>query len=247
MFSTAHPAQPGRQAARKVRPAVLCGSYQHITTTPDKGVRYVIRNDDYGHKEECISNQRDAPNFTVVQSAARVDHAEPVAFPNIFLGCSWGVCSPGSVLPARVSRLRSLTTSWSTTERATGTWAVGYDIWFDRVRRITGQSRGAELMIWLDSRGTASAGRWPVVVVRHVRYRMAHWRTGDRGKSWTYIQFRRATPTSRVARLDVRAFVRVAERDGLIRPRWWLTSVEAGFEIWRGGVGLRTTGFAVRV
>jgi hypothetical protein len=50
-----------------------------------------------------------------------------------------------------------------------------------------------------------------------------------------------------VRNLNVLAFVRVAEGYGFIQPRWWLTSMEAGFEIWRGGVGLGTRSFSVRV
>jgi hypothetical protein len=38
-----------------------------------------------------------------------------------------------------------------------------------------------------------------------------------------------------------------AERRGLMKRSWWLTSVEAGFEIWRGGVGLSTTQFSVHL
>ena len=36
------------------------------------------------------------------------------------------------------------------------------------------------------------------------------------------------------------------ERAGLIRPRWWLTSIDAGFEIWRGGTGLATLSYWAR-
>jgi cellulose 1,4-beta-cellobiosidase len=227
---------------------LLCHPYEHVAAIRDgdRKPHYVIRNDDYGHKRECIRSHRFTPNFTVVRSEARVARREPVAFPNVYVGCSWGVCSAHSGLPRRVDRVRSLVTSWSLRERARGVWAASYDIWFDRARHTGGQARGAEIMIWLSSRGFG-VNRWPVVRVHHIRYHLAHWVTRHHGKRWTYIQFNRVHSTQRVTNLDVHRFIRVAEGHGLIDQRWWLTSVEAGFEIWRGGVGLKTENFSVRM
>jgi Glycosyl hydrolase family 12 len=231
---------PARVAPR----AVLCGRYQHITTKAN-GVRYVVRNDDYGHRGECIATAGRRPDFTVIRSGARIGQYEPAAYPNVFYGCSWGICTARSGLPRRVDTLRSLVTSWTLAEHAAGRWGAGYDIWFDRVRRTSGQSHGAELMIWLNSRGFGR-NTWPVVVVGNARYHLAHWKAGPAGQKWNYIQFRAVRPTAKVKDLSVLPFIRVAERDGFIRPRWWLTSVEAGFEIWKGGVGLGTRSFSVR-
>jgi hypothetical protein len=226
---------------------VLCGSHQHIKTakTTGKG-QYIIKNDNYGGEVECLSNHNGRANFRVVKSGAGPGHIEPVAYPDIFLGCSWGVCSPRSGLPKRADRLTSLTTSWSTTQHARGQWAVGYDIWFNRSRRVSDQADGAELMIWLNSKGFRP-NTWPIVVIDHIRWHLAHWTTARAGKRWNYIQFRRVHPTARIQRLNVMPFLRMAERHGFVQPRWWLTSVEAGFEIWRGGIGLGTTSFWARV
>jgi len=206
---------------------------------------YILKNDNYGGKRECLSNQGGRTNFMVVRSGARAGNIEPVAYPDIFLGCSWGVCSPHSGLPKRADRLHSLVTSWYTLQQANGQWSAGYDIWFSRTRRVHGQADGAELMIWLNSKGFPP-NRWPVVEIDHLRWHLAHWTTSRNGRRWNYIQFRRVTPTTHVSNLNVIPFLRAAERYGFVRPHWWLTSVEAGFEIWRGGVGLGTTSFSVR-
>ena len=223
--------------------SLLCKSYQHITVSHG-GTQYVVRNDNYGHLPECLRNTGGKPNFSVVASGAKVKHYEPVAYPNIFVGCSWGICTSHSHLPLRVSRIRSLVTSWHTKTKSTGTWSAGYDIWFDRHRSKSGQSGGAELMIWLNAHDFA-AGKWPVVKVDGMRWYLEHWVTSGHGKHWNYIQFRRVQGTSKVSDLNVRPFIAVARKHKLIERRWWLTSVMAGFEIWRGGVGLRTTNFMV--
>ena len=225
---------------------VMCRAYQHITTRARPGTeRYIVRNDNYGRLRECLSNRGHRPNFTIVKSGALAGHIEPVAYPDIFSGCSWGICTPHSGLPRRADRLHSLVTSWSTVLHAHGQWAAGYDIWFSRSRSTSGQARGAELMIWLASRGFSQNG-WPVVSADGARWHLAHWTTARQGKKWNYIQFRLVRRATSVRNLDVLRFVRVAERMGLIKPRWWLSSVEAGFEIWRGGVGLGTKSFSVR-
>src|SRR5581483_4801243 len=84
-------------------------------------------------------------------------------------------------------------------------------------------------------------------------WQLSHWRATDRslgrpydGIKWNYIQFRLVHPRWKVNNIDLRKFVGVAVRRGLVRPQWWIENVEAGFEIWKGGVGLATTKFSVR-
>jgi hypothetical protein len=137
-------------------------------------------------------------------------------------------------------------TTWHTKTESKGTWSAGYDIWFDRQRSKSGQSGGAELMIWLNAHDF-DAGSWPVVKVDGMRWYLEHWVTSGHGKHWNYIQFRRVHGISKVDNLGVKPFIAVARKHGLISRKWWLTSVMAGFEIWRGGVGLRTTNFMVRI
>jgi hypothetical protein len=237
----------GSAQARQVAPhtIVLCKAYQHITVTRG-GRQYVVRNDNYGRKPECLRNQNGTTNFAIISSGARVTRNEPVAYPNIFVGCSWGICTTRSGLPLRVNRIKSLASTWHTKMRPAGEWSAGYDIWFDRRPSKSGQSGGAELMIWLNAHGFGRDTS-PVVTIDGMRWRLEHWITSGHGKHWNYIQFRKVGGTSEVTNLNVKPFIALAEHLRYIQPRWWLTSVMAGFEIWRGGVGLRTTKFVVRL
>jgi hypothetical protein len=146
-------------------------------------------------------------------------------------------------MPVRVSRLKSLNTSWYTSLHASGRWAATYDIWFDRTGRISGQNDGAELMLWINTRGFGHVSRALIVNVVHTRWRLMHWVVVRGGKSWNYIQFRRVHPAAHVHRLALRPFIQLCKRLRWIGHSWWLTGVEAGFEIWRGGAGLATTRF----
>ena len=238
-------AAPGTGQHRSAA-TMLCGAYQHIVIDGARGTPYVVRNDNYGGRPECLRNSSGGPNFTIVTSGARRAGPEPVAFPNIFRGCSWGVCSPDGALPLPVSRLGALVTSWSTRQTRRGVWDAAYDIWFARHRCVSGQDAGAEVMIWLNSHGLRT-GRGRVVRIDHRRWRLVHWRTGLGGRHWNYLRFALVGGGTSIRRLSIGPFIALARRYRLIRPGWWLTSVEAGFEIWRGGAGLRTTGFSVRL
>ncbi|HEY1699344.1 MAG TPA: hypothetical protein VGG75_06460 [Trebonia sp.] len=46
--------------------------------------------------------------------------------------------------------------------------------------------------------------------------------------------------------LDLGAVFRDSVDRGYTSPGWYLTAVEAGFELWHGGAGLKTTSFSPR-
>ena len=203
---------------------------------------YLLRNDNFGHRAECIRNRNRWSNFRVTRSGADSYGAESQAYPDIQLGCAWNACTPDSGLPRRVDRLRHPVSTWHISTRTSGRWNAGYDLWFSRHEHTNGQDRGAEIMIWLN---TSFGTPWgaPVVRIGGFRYYFEHWITHNAltGASWNLVIFRRYHATDRVDRLRLLPFLHVAERAGLLRPHWWLTSVDTGFEIWRGGRGLATT------
>lgn len=208
------------------------------------GKTYAIKNDNFAGAPECLSTPDTVkPKFRVAVSGANSAGIEPLSFPEIFIGCSWGRCSPNSPLPARLSTMRDARTSWDTSEHARGIWNAAYDLWFDRLPLRNGQANGAEMMIWLNEKGTASTASWPVVTVENTRWHLVTWVTHGHGKRWRYIAFHKVSPTWRVRHLDLVPFFRIAESKGWIKPSWYLLNIEAGFEIWRGGTGLSTNSF----
>jgi hypothetical protein len=223
----------------------VCKQLGHVTVRSQHGVVSIVRNDNFGGKPECLAVGFRGPHFLVSLQAVRYRHREPVAFPDVFMGCAWGVCTAGSDMPVRVSALRRPATSWHTSLQARGTWNAAYDIWFGKHDMMTNQANGAELMIWLSIRGLAGV-RAPILRIDNARWYLLHWIASQNGTSWNYIQFRRVHPVSGVSDLQLAPFIRAAERLGWIRPSWWLLNIEAGFEIWNGGRGLTTRSFWAR-
>jgi hypothetical protein len=243
-------AQPSASAARAA-PAqqphkTMCKRYQHTTVRTGAGARFVVKNDNFGHRRLCLAVSGGWPNFTVSRSSVRSRHSDPQAYPFVLRGCSWGTCSPGSGLPRRVSALRRPGATWYTSQRAGGTWDAAFDIWFGRHRLRTGQARGAELMIWLNARGLGVPSRARVVHLAGTRWYLQHWRACHRGGCWNYLQFRRVRPVTGVHGLRLMPFIHHAEARHLIKRQWWLENIEAGFELWHGGAGLATKWFWAR-
>ncbi len=166
----------------------------------------------------------------------------PATYPSIYKGCHWGACTTGSGLPIQVSALSSATTSWSTTQPASGAYDVAYDIWTNSTPTTTGQPDGSEIMIWLNSRGgvqpfgsktgtsTAAGHSWDV------------W-TGQQS-SWKIISYVLQGGGTSFSNLDVKALLADAASRGSVNPSDYLIDAEAGFEIWQGGQGLATNSFS---
>ena len=239
-----------RAARRRPHPVTvrLCRRFEHVQAFGAHGTGLVVRNDSYGGRRECLANVNRWANFAVASSAARRAGREPVAFPDIFYGCSWGICSPGTRLPRRLSRLRDPVTSWYTAGHPPGRWDAAYDIWFAKRPSTGGQDHGAEIMLWLRTGGLGRAAAAHSLLIDRRRWQLEHWITRNpvSGDRWPLIIFRMVRPNGYVRHLALMPFFRRVEAMGLLQRSWWLTAVEAGFEVWRGGTGLRTTSFWVR-
>jgi cellulose 1,4-beta-cellobiosidase len=245
-------------AAYLVQPA--SASTGTVTTLCDNGARqlvygtngmaYQVR-DAYwlGTRTMCITNRRLRPNFTVVKPPGADPAGRVSAYPDIYRGCLWHVCSPNARIPIQAKEIGRLQSTWHTRQDARGDWSAAYDLWFGKQEMITGQADGAELMIWLNRHGSCChlSKRAPVVRISGYKFWLMHWHHFSRqwDVGWHYIQFRLVHPRRRVDDLRLKPFITKSIRLGLIRRSWWLENVTAGFEIWRGGKGLATTRFSV--
>ena len=228
--------------APTARAADRCGATDAVGVA---GGRYIVQNNLWGASTpQCMSV--DGTSFSVTSSGHHnATNGAPASYPSVYRGCHWGTCSSGSGLPLRVGGITSATSSWSTTQPAAGAYDVAYDIWFNTQPTTGGQPDGAELMIWLNSRGGVQpAGS---VVAGNVPLAGATWNVWFSRPGWNYVAFVRTSGTTAVRGLDLRAFMADAVRRGYLQTAWYLLDVEAGFEIWQGGNGLATNSFSASV
>ncbi|WP_433237738.1 GH12 family glycosyl hydrolase domain-containing protein [Streptosporangium sp. CA-135522] len=224
---------------------VYCEQYK---TIPVAEGRYIVDNNNYGKGvKQCVSTDG-TDSFTVTSSnAAASPPSSPVSYPEIFEGCHWNTCTAGSKLPLRVDTIGSSTSSWSTTLPSTGNFNVSYDLWFNTTPttpKDNGQPDGAELMIWLNQRSSADSPAGTYASVGGKGYHTWQLPMEGNGRKWPLLGYRMDTPTTSVNNLDLRAFIRDAVVRGVVKPDWYLIAVEAGFETWSGGEGLRTNAFS---
>jgi len=170
-------------ASAAPRLTTICQQRGYTAVTAPHGGHYVVRNDNYGGRPECISNRDLRPNFTVTRSAANSYSSRVMAFPFVLYGCSWGLCTAGSRLPAPVRSLRRVTATWYTAGQAAGQWNTAFDIWFGRHRAAyQGQAKGAELMVWLNAHDYPAL-RSRIIRVDHRRWYVSHWVTSHKRRA----------------------------------------------------------------
>ena len=173
-----------------------------------------------------------------------------VGYKAIYTGCKHGACLEPAY-PALASAIESEPTSWtfsSNFAQISGQFDAVYDAFFNTTPTQQDNPTGAELMVWLNYAGGAELGgtELPDVTIEGQTYHVwSEYKSVD-GSSWTRIAFQRTSAdlTTSVSNLDIAPFIQAAMADGAIEPGWYQQDLEAGFEIWQGGVGLATSSFS---
>ncbi len=226
---------------------------------PVSGGAYTVQNDEWGSSaDECVTTSGGS-DFTVANST--IDNATdgaPGGYPSIYAGCHWGDCTAGTLAtrPPPVAAIgpASLTSSWAVSVPAGSAPAgggnaydVAYDIWINQTPTTADAANGTEIMVWLADQGPVQPAGSVVasgVLIGGRRYDVWY-QPGDGAAS--VVTYQMTSQVSVVKNLNLGRLILAAERDGYTSARWYLISVEAGFEIWQGGTGLATTSFSVRL
>jgi Glycosyl hydrolase family 12 len=220
--------------------ATTCVKFGSLTI---QNGRYVVQNNVWGaDTTQCIDTT--SSGFTVT----RADHNKPTngapaSYPSVYFGCHYGNCSSGSGLPQQASSsgFGAIRTSVSMSYPGSGVWDAAYDIWFDPTPRTNGQNTGAEIMVWLNRRGTIQ----PVGSrVGTATIAGGTWDVWFGNVGWNVVSYVRTSATGSVS-FAVNDFYSNAISRGFAQRSWYLTSVQAGFEPWVGGAGLAVTSFSV--
>jgi hypothetical protein len=208
------------------------------------GQQAKVLNDDFG-SVTCLNNSGNL-GFDVTRSTAFGEWTE---FPNIATG--WELSElprhhQAWKFPVKVSRDGA---PWSDVRtgivRTNYAYNAAYDIWFDQTARVPVpvQANGSEVMIWLQHEHVLSPPPGsPVYEIDGIKWEEMRWITTHNGVSWHYIAFVAVRPHTWV-NLWLNPFFRKAEQLDWLSPNWYLTSVDFGFEIVNGGVGLRVNHF----
>ncbi len=230
--------------AQPASAVTICEQYGS-TTAGD----YRIMNNRWGTTAtQCINTTSNG--FTITQQDGQGNlSGAPTAYPAIYLGCHYTACSPSSALPRQINTIGSANGSISLTYPSSGSWNAAYDIWINADNNTTGV-QDTEIMIWLN-RNTASGNIQPIgSAVGTVNIAGRTWQvwTGSNGQNNVVSYLFQGSPLTSFS-FDVMHFVNDTFTRGSQygNSSWWLTSVQAGFEPWIGGVGLTVNSFSQAV
>jgi cellulase/cellobiase CelA1 len=204
--------------------------------------RYVVQNNRWGSSAEQCINVTDNGFSIVSQQGSAATNGAPLSYPSVFLGCHYTNCSPGTNLPLQVSQISSATSSINYTYTG-GTYNASYDIWLDPTPRRDGVNQ-QEIMIWFNRQGPIQ----PIgSVVGNANIGGRTWEVwrGSNGSN-NVISYVAPSAISSWS-FSVLDFINDTRNRGLITNSWYLTSIQAGFEPWNGGVGLAVNSFSAAV
>jgi len=223
-----------------------------MQTTPVSGGIYTVQNNEFGSgASECVTTDG-SDDFTVANSSiANATNGAPGAYTSIYQGCHWGACTSGGLTatPIKVSNLTTgaATTSWSTTQPGgSSAYDVAYDIWFNQTPTTTGQPNGTELMVWLNHNGSVQPYGSEVasgVTLGGHTYNIWY----GKQSTWDTVTYDMTSPATSVSNLDIGTLAQNSVSRGYTGSSWYLIDVEAGFELWQGGAGLKTNSFSVDI
>jgi len=229
-----------------------CTSGSALTTG---NTAYRVDNADTPGGFTCTSVNGSDTQFTINRSSytTPVATVDPqllgfTAYISIFTGCDLGVCLETPKYPIEASLVKRELVSWSYRFSATGKFDATIDSFFNRTPTQQTIPTGGELMIWLNHQNASLGGpQLPDATIDgtlwHVYLGYKETLYGD----WWRIAFERATPVTHVTGLDIAPFIQASIDDRGLAGSWYQQDIQAGFEVWSGGVGLSNYSFAAGV
>nr|AHL27898.1 cellulase [uncultured bacterium] len=226
---------------------MLTGSDTRVVTRD--GRQYVVQNNVWNGNPNNQTLSISGVAFTVTQqSNSAGTSGPPSSYPSVFIGSNFGHATSGSGLPRRVSALSSVQTGWRWSG-GNGTYNAAYDVWFSTGENgDSGTPSGGYLMVWFARSGVQPLGSPTGTVSIGGRSWQGWTCPGGCQNGVPVISY--IPPSGSISEwsFDLNDFIQNAvDQFGIIRSEWYLSNVFAGFEIWSGGMGLRTENFCAVV
>jgi Glycosyl hydrolase family 12 len=222
---------------------------------------YIVQNNDWGVSSASQTiTYGPGTKFKVTNQGGTGSNGAPASYPDIFVGAHSNLSTANSGLPLAVSSISAtgIQTSWSYDDSAVASgssYNASYDVWFSTGaggEPTTGAPSGGYLMVWYykpsDNQPVGQTIANGTATINGKQFNI--WYGTNNGKPVvSYVAQQKLTSWT----YPLGAFIQDAAgrtcsgSTKCISSSWYLTNVFAGFEIWKGGVGLQTTDFGVSV
>jgi Glycosyl hydrolase family 12 len=169
-----------------------------------------------------------------------------LAYPAAVDGWEWGWVYSDTGLPVQLSSGTSVSSSWNYTftQDTANTFDVSYDNWITSSSDPGDSNPQAEMMIWLNHGGGAGPAGSEVATVS---VDGASWDLYiDTDNTWPIYSFER-TSTTTSSSLTITNFTKVLTSSYGLNSSYYLSSVQAGVEVWAGEGQIDANSYSVTV
>ncbi|MDI6101905.1 glycosyl hydrolase [Actinoplanes sp. NEAU-A12] len=174
------------------------------------------------------------------------DNTKVKSYASAVFGWHWGWKAAGTGLPVQLSAGKAVDTRWNfkVTQTTSNVMNVAYDLWLHDMAGPDRQNNPTdEVMVWL----YRSGGAGPVGTKQAtVTIAGATWDLYKGNIGWEVYSFVRTSNTS-AADLDLTDFTNDLVARGWLAKTKYLSSVQAGTEIFTGSGRLDTTAYSVKI
>lgn len=228
--------------AHSVAPAAIgsvttvCGA-RSLQVHDPLNTYYNVYNAPITQNDTCVKSAPGVASFTITA----VDQHEDWGYPNISSGWESGEYScldaGGACFTYPVIEENDGTPETSLGVDMHGDGNAAYDIWFNQTDAHPVQDNGTEIMIWMRHPGVDEDGSVPVSI-EGISFRIMYWTaTNSAGITWHYAAYIMDNQRSNLRDFWLNDVFRDAISRGWLKPTWYLTGVDAGFELTSGGTG----------
>lgn len=224
-----------------------CDNY-HTARVGADGQEYVLINNVWhpqaAAQQQCI--EYNGTSFTITSQGGTSNDDMPMSFPAVILGRKAEHVTTGGGLPIQVSAVQSIETGFKIKAAGiSGTFNAAYDIWIDANKDYNGNGPNYFLMLWPWTQGNIQpAGSITAnVTIEGVKWNV--WTGGVGQGNGKYIAYQAANTES--LHVDLKPFLDDAVASHGLPATSYVLNVQAGFEIWSGGVGLKSEYFYANV
>jgi len=224
---------------------------------------YIVQNNAWGSTAGQTITFGPGTKFKVTtQNENRTNNTTPAGYPSIWTGAYNNRSTTGSGLPRAISQIAKgqVMTSFTWAQNnATGSWNAAYDVWFSTTMNgdpTANAPSGGYLMVWYydppDNQPIGSPITNGNVTIGGKQFSIWYGQNTGGGVSRPVVSYV-AQQNFNTWSFSLGDFIQDAiARDcgggtKCLNGSWYLSTVFAGFEIWRGSVGLEVTDFGVTV
>ncbi len=220
----------------KLYAGVTCKKYGILELSNGE---YNVQNNVWGaDTRQCIATLGSAGFYVKLSQHTLGPGTTPASYPFIWKGCHWDKCTRSSNMPIRVKEIRSTNLQWRFEVNKHGVWSAIAEAWFKK-SYSPGAPDATELMLWLDSNGIAPAGS----MIDVIKIDGIIWEVWTKDIGWTLVTYRRRKAAHEIT-IDLLPFIQDSIRRGFVNREWFMMNAEAGFELWRGGAGFKSSFFS---